>query len=135
MTSTVEESQTKEAGSVGPQTPEVTASPILPKQRHSVKGIRAIVPRGASTVSSSASRTTGAVLFGATGKEQEVLDMLLECNVKTYAQAAARLGITEAAVKQRMSRLLSRYHRAKAFANEVEYWKRKRREKRGRRRN
>ena len=131
MTSVVGKSQLKEAGSVGSNTETVTASPILPKQRHSVKEIRAIVPRGASKVSPGAVRTTGAILFGSTGKEQEVLDMLLERNVKTYAQAGARLGISEAAVKQRMSRLLSRYHRAKAFANEVEYWKRKRREKRG----
>jgi hypothetical protein len=73
-----------------------------------------------------------AIIVGTTAKEKEVLDILLDPAVRTYADAAQRLGISEGAVKQRMSRLWSRFRRAKAFCNEMEAWKRKRRElKRG----
>jgi hypothetical protein len=70
-------------------------------------------------------RGPGAKVFGVTEKERETLEILLE--VRTYAIAASRLGTSEAAIKQRMSRLDSRYSRAKLFCNQVEEWKRQRR--------
>jgi uncharacterized protein YunC (DUF1805 family) len=69
-----------------------------------------------------------AIIVGTTAKEREVLDALLDPTVRTYADAAARLGISEGAVKQRMSRLWDRVRRAKSFTNQMENWKRKRRE-------
>jgi hypothetical protein len=75
-------------------------------------------------------RGNGGVHLENTLKEQEVLDMLLEPNVHTYADAAKRLDITENAVKQRMGRVLYRYRKAKAYANRIDQWKIKRREAR-----
>jgi hypothetical protein len=57
------------------------------------------------------------------------MEMLLQPNVKTYADAAKRLGITEAAIKKTMERVLYRYSRAKLFCNQIEEWKRKRKER------
>ena len=80
---------------------------------------------------------TGVQEFGFTQLEHERMEMLLQPNVKTYADAAKRLGITEAAMKQTMSRVLFRYRKAKIYCNSLEYWKRKRKEARmsGRKRN
>jgi hypothetical protein len=75
-------------------------------------------------------RGGGGVHLENTLKEQEVLDALLEPNVRTYADAAKRLGITENAVKQRMSRVLFRYRKAKSYANRFDQWRVKRRESR-----
>ena len=93
-----------------------------------------IVTREAEKVTDEPPRRQGFKVYGATLREEETLEMLLQPNVRTYADAAKRLGVTEAAVKQRMSRLYSRYSRAKWFTNQVETWKRKRRENRSDRR-
>ncbi|MDE2040553.1 MAG: hypothetical protein KGO96_13045 [Elusimicrobia bacterium] len=75
-------------------------------------------------------RRQGFQVFGTTLREEEILEVLLQPHIRTYADAAKRLDVTEAAVKQRMSRLYARYSRAKQFTNQVEVWKRKRRENR-----
>jgi DNA-binding CsgD family transcriptional regulator len=69
-------------------------------------------------------------ISGLTDKEQERMDMLLQPNVKTYEDAAKRLGISEAAMKQTMGRVLFRYKRSKSYCNQIEEWKRRRRENR-----
>lgn len=62
----------------------------------------------------------------------EVMDMLLQPNVKTYADAAKRLGVSKDAIKSRMSRALATYHRGKNVTNHWEAWRRARRDhKRG----
>ena len=53
--------------------------------------------------------------------------MLMLLEVKTYSEAASRLGTSEAAVKQTMSRVMLRYSSAKSFCNRIEDWKTKRR--------
>lgn len=74
----------------------------------------------------------GDLRSGLTRREYETLQMLLEPNVKTYKDAALRLGITENAIKQRIGRVDLRYHSAKSFCNRFEEWRRKRRDhKRG----
>ena len=88
------------------------------------------VTRETEEVTDEPARRQGFEVYGATLREEDVLEMLLQPNVRTYADAAKRLGVSEAAVKQRMSRLGSRYSRAKQFTNQVETWKRKRRENR-----
>ena len=94
------------------------------------------VTRETEEVTDEPARREGFEVYGATLREEEVLEILLQPNVRTYADAAKRLGVSLAAVKQRMSRFYSRYSRAKQFTNQVEAWKRKRRENRsdGRRR-
>lgn len=72
-------------------------------------------------------RGSGGIHLENTLKEQDVLDVLLEPNVATYADAAKRLGITENAVKQRMGRVLFRYRKAKWYTNGFEQWQIKRR--------
>jgi DNA-binding CsgD family transcriptional regulator len=85
-----------------------------------------------SQLAEEAPSRAGNSLFGVAAKEQERMDMLLQPNVKTYADAAKRLGVTENAVKQTMARVLFRYRKAKMFCNQIEQYKRKRREnKRG----
>ena len=75
-------------------------------------------------------RGAGGQIYATTEKERERMDMLLE--EKTYAEAAKRLGISEAAMKQTMSRIQLRYSSAKSFANQIEKWNIKRRKfKRG----
>jgi hypothetical protein len=68
-------------------------------------------------------------ISGLTDKEQERMDILLLPNVRTYSDAAKRLGITVAAMKQTMSRVMFRYRRSKHFCNQIEHWSQKRREK------
>lgn len=88
------------------------------------------VTRETEEVTDEPARREGFEVYGATLREEEVLEILLQPNVRTYADAAKRLGVSLAAVKQRMSRFYSRYSRAKQFTNQVETWKRKRRENR-----
>jgi DNA-binding CsgD family transcriptional regulator len=70
-------------------------------------------------------RGVGGQRYERTEKEIERMDILLE--VKTYDDAARRLGISEAAMKQTMARIMLRYSSAKAFANTIEKWNIKRR--------
>jgi hypothetical protein len=70
----------------------------------------------------------GAFSIGFSAKQLEFREMLLQPGVKTYADAAARLGITENAGKQRMSRSNAQVARARMVIREDEAWKRKRRE-------
>ena len=52
--------------------------------------------------------------------------MLLEPNVRTYGEAATRLGISEDAMKKTMQRVMNRYSAAKAYSGTIERWKVKR---------
>lgn len=70
---------------------------------------------------------TGYRIFGITWLQQQTMEMLLQPNVKTYADAAKRLGCTEGAVKQRMSCVIEEVRSAKSVCNMYEDWKRKRR--------
>jgi hypothetical protein len=69
-------------------------------------------------------RSKGGILPFFTEREDETMKTLLEDEIKTYADAARRLGITENAVALRMSRAMLRYERAKALCNEWERFRR-----------
>lgn len=64
---------------------------------------------------------------GVTPLEDETMEMLLQQNVGTYADAALRLGVSHEAVKKRMQRVYWRYKQAKRYANQIEEFQRKRR--------
>ena len=69
-------------------------------------------------------------ISGLTALEIERMEMLLEPNVRTYGEAATRLGISEDAMNKTMQRVMNRYSAAKAYSGTIERWKVKRRDAR-----